>query len=227
MPDASYFTADLFDFLRELKNHNSREWFQANKRRYEEQMRQPALRFIAEFAPYLHRISPHFVADPRPVGGSLFRIYRDVRFSKDKTPYKTHLGIQFRHEAGKDVHSPGFYVHLEPGEVMMAAGIWHPDSATLTKIRDAMVASPEKWQEVTRFSLPDLHLGGDSLKRPPRGYPPDHPLIEELKRKDFYAVGHFTETDAISPAFPEILFNTFRAASPLMRFLTEALGLAW
>ena len=227
MSNTPYFSPALSDFLRELKENNSRQWFQANKWRYEEQVRQPALRFIAEFAPYLHRISPRFVADPRPVGGSLFRIYRDVRFSKDKSPYKTHLGIQFRHEVGKDVHSPGFYVHLEPGEVMMAAGIWRPDNASLTKIRDAIVEYPEKWQEVTRFPSPDFRLSGDSLKRPPRGYPPDHPLIEDLKRKDFYALTHFSETDAVSPAFPQILFNAFRTASPLMRFLTEALELAW
>ena len=88
----SYFTDEFFRFLRELKKNNNREWFQANKQRYEKEVRDPALQFIADFAPHLKKINSHFLADPRPNGGSLFRIYRDIRFSADKSPYKTHLG---------------------------------------------------------------------------------------------------------------------------------------
>ena len=139
------FTPALFAFMRELREHNDRDWFKANKQRYEEDVREPAFAFISEFAGHLQEVAAHFVADPSPTGGSLFRIYRDTRFSKDKTPYKTHTGIHFRHEKAKDVHAPGFYLHLEPRNVFAAAGIWRPESATLGQIRDAIVREPEAW----------------------------------------------------------------------------------
>src|SRR5688572_21278461 len=131
MLKSAYFTPRLFQFLRELKANNDRSWFQANKGHYESDVKQPLLEFIADFGPPLREISEHFDADPGPVGGSLFRIYRDTRFSRDKTPYKTHAAAHFRHERGKDVHAPGFYLHLEPDNVFAACGIWHPDSDTL------------------------------------------------------------------------------------------------
>jgi len=113
---------ELFGFLEELKDNNDRTWFQANKSRYEEQVKSPLLAFIGGFDERLQRLSPHFVADPRPVGGSMFRIYRDVRFAKDKSPYKTAAGIHFRHERAKDVHAPGYYLHLEPAGDVRSAG---------------------------------------------------------------------------------------------------------
>ncbi len=188
------FSPALFAFLRDLRENNDREWFKANKQRYEESVLEPALELIADFAPRLHRISPHFVADPRPVGGSLFRIYRDTRFSKDKTPYKTATGIQFRHELARSAHAPGFYLHLEPRSVFVGVGIWRPDAATLGKIRTAIAESPEEWTAVrSKGGLGrGFELRGDSLKRPPAGYDPAHPLIEDLKRKDFIAVATLT-----------------------------------
>src|SRR5216117_84989 len=145
-----YVTPCMFRFFSELARNNDREWFEANKRRYIEEVRDPLVRFIEAFGPKLARISAHMVADPRPVGGSLFRIYRDTRFSKDKTPYKTHTGISFRHEQAKDIHAPVFYLHLDPGHVFAGAGIWHPDGPTLARIRDAIVSEPDRWQEVVR-----------------------------------------------------------------------------
>lgn len=217
---AMAFTPDLFAFLRDLAGNNDRDWFKANRSRYDEAVLEPALRFVSDFQPHLHGISPHFVADPRPVGGSLFRIHRDVRFAKDKSPYKTHTGIQFRHEAGRDVHAPGFYVHLGPGEVFVAAGIWHPDSQALGKIRDAMVASPKRWEQARGH----LRLGGDSLKRAPAGYDAGHPLIDDLKRKDFIAVIPFEERDATSPRFLADVAGACAAAAPLVSFLCDATG---
>ena len=112
MAQHGHITPALFDFFRELKANNNREWFQANKERYERQVREPLLQFVEDFGVRLAEISPHYVADARRSSGSLFRINRDVRFSADKSPYKTAAGIQFRHESGKDVHAPGFYLHL-------------------------------------------------------------------------------------------------------------------
>ena len=116
MAEAPSFSPALFAFLRELKDHNDRAWFNANKARYEEEIKEPALAFIEDFGYRLPEVAPHLTADKR----SLFRIYRDTRFSKDKTPYKTHVGIQFRHERNRDVHAPGFYLHLEPDSVFSA-----------------------------------------------------------------------------------------------------------
>jgi uncharacterized protein (TIGR02453 family) len=218
------FSPALFAFLRELRENNDREWFKSNRLRYEAAVQQPALEFIAGFAPRLREISRHFVADARPVGGSLFRIHRDTRFARDKSPYKTHTGIQFRHEQGKDVHAPGFYLHLEPRSVFVGAGIWRPDSATLGKIRDAVAGHPEDWARAVRESrLGELfRLEGETLKRPPAGYDPEHPLIEELKRKDFIAVAKLTEKTVTSAGFADELAGIFKASAPLMRFLCDA-----
>ena len=127
----SHFTPALFDFLAELAENNNRDWFQANRERYENDVREPMIEFIADFAERLETISQHMVADPRRSGGSMFRIYRDTRFSRDKSPYKTNVGAHFRHEVGREVHGPGFYLHLQPGHVFAAAGIWRPDSSTI------------------------------------------------------------------------------------------------
>ena len=228
MSEASV-SPELFEFFRELKRNNSKEWFLRNRERYEQQVRLPLQRFISAFDPPLRRISPRFRADPRPIGGSLFRIHRDVRFSPDKSPYKIHAGLQFRHEQGRDVHAPGFYLHLEPENVFAAAGIWHPDSAALRQIREAIDSDAQAWIEATsepRFA--ELYEpGGDALKRAPQGYDPDHPQIEDLKRKDFVALTSLSEEEACSPDFLERYAGLCSRAAPFMRFLTEALDLPW
>ncbi len=216
----------LFDFLRELKDNNERPWFEANKERYRAVVRDPMLEFIREFAAPLARISPHFVADPRPNGGSLFRIYRDIRFSPDKTPYKTNIGAHFRHAAAKDAHAPGFYLHLEPETCFVGCGIWRPDSAALTKIRGEIVDRPDAWTGITTAAAFDetFALEGDSLKRPPRGFDPDHPLVEDLKRKDFVAVARVREAEVVRPGFPDRFTELVRRASPFVEFLSRAVG---
>jgi uncharacterized protein (TIGR02453 family) len=196
MAQNGYITPALFDFFRELKANNNRAWFQANKERYERQVREPLLQFVADFGVRLAAITPYYVADVRRNGGSLFRINRDVRFLADKSPFKTAAGIQFRHESGKDVHAPGFYLHLEPGGVFAGIGLWQPDSRSLGLIRDAIVNDSARWQQIVLAESfrATFMLGGESLKRPPKGYDPAHPLIEDLKRKDFIASTPFTET---------------------------------
>ena len=221
MSDAAFFTPELFDFLRQLKRHNNREWFARNKARYEKDVRDPALVFISSFAPHLHKLSPHFVADPRPTRGSLFRIYRDTRFSPDKHPFKTHIGIHFSHASGKDAHAPVFYLHLEPDGCFAAAGVWHPDNSALTKIRMAIVAKPEEWAKATRR----LELEGDSLMRPPRGFDANHRFIEDLKRKDFVASVGLTEAQVCEPELMRDFVIACRTMVPLVEFTTSALGL--
>lgn len=216
-----YFQPALFKFLAELKENNSRDWFQANKARYQQDVQEPLLAFISAFAEPLCEISSHFVADPRPSGGSMFRIYRDTRFSRDKSPYKVHAAAQFRHRDGKDVHAPGYYLHLEPGDVFMGAGLWHPPGPTLKAIRSAIVEESSRWKRTTE----GLTLGGDALKRGPKGYDQDHPMIEELKRKDFVSFTKTTQKAACSAGFLEQFTDSCRQASPMVEFLTEAVGL--
>jgi len=224
-----HFTPELFRFMKQLERNNSRAWFERNKERYIEHAREPMSRFIADFAPRLAKISRSFIADPRPVGGSMFRIYRDVRFSKDKRPYKTAATAQFRHVRGKDVHAPGYYVHLGADGVYAGSGLWHPDAATLAQVRAFLVAHPDRWKRILggkkfRSLLP---LGGESLKRPPRGFDPEHPLVEDLKRKDFVTFVELDEKTACAPDFIDRYTDLCRTTAPFVRFLTEALGLPW
>ena len=225
----SYFTQATFTFLKDLTENNTREWFQENKHRYEDDVRDPAIRFITDFGGHLKALSEHFRSDPRTVGGSMFRIYRDTRFSKDKTPYKTAIGIQFRHELGKDAHAPGFYLHLEPRQVFAGTGLWRPDSATTKKIRDAIVAKPAAWKRARsgRALLALCTFEGDSLKRPPRGYDADHPLIEDIKRKDFLALAPFSQAEVCAGDFLLRFARFCRTVAPYTAFLTDAVGLEW
>lgn len=218
------FTPELFTFLRDLDKNNNRDWFTANKDRYVAEVQEPALAFIEDVGVRLPEVSRHFVADPRTTGGSLFRIYRDIRFSKDKTPYKTHAGIQFRHARSRDVHAPGFYLHLEPNNVFMACGVWHPDRDTLHVIRTAIAARPPRWQSIVEAPpfTDHFRLGGESLKRPPAGFDRDHPLIEDLKRKDFIAYSTLSEEQAITGAFLDDFLERCVAAGNFMRFLCDS-----
>ena len=227
--DTTFFSPEMFRFLGELSMNNSREWFTANKDRYEKHVREPLLSFIRAFGPRLVEVSEHYVADPRPVGGSMFRIYRDVRFSKDKAPYKTAATAQFRHEVGKDVHAPGFYLHIEPGAVYLGVGMWHPDADTLARVRGAITANPARWERANA-TLPfasDFTIGGDSTKRAPKGIDPDHPLIEDLKRKDFIASYRFEDGGIFEPDFLDRFTWACKDSSPYMEFLTTAVGLPW
>jgi uncharacterized protein (TIGR02453 family) len=222
--EAPSFSSDLFAFLRELADNNDREWFAANKSRYVADVQEPALAFVEDVGMRLGDVSRHFVADARTTGGSLFRIHRDVRFAKDKSPYKTHTGIQFRHARSRDVHAPGYYLHLEPGSVFMACGTWHPDRETLHAIRTAIAARPSRWQAVLADPpfAQRFRLSGETLKRPPAGFDRDHPLIEDLKRKDFIAVTDLTEADVIASGFLDRFVELCEGAGPFMRFLCDS-----
>ncbi len=227
MINSRYFSPETFAFLEELAENNNRQWFQKNKKRYDAHVKESAIRFIVDFEPFLKKISNHFVADPRPVGGSLFRIYRDVRFSKDKRPYKTNTGVQFRHNQGKDVHAPGFYLHLEPNNVFAAVGIWHPDPTTLAKIRDAIIENPSGWKKAVNEKAfrNRFNLSGDSLLKSPRGYDPDHPFIEDLKRKDFIGITSLTQNAVEKSTFPKDFSEACEAGTSLVSFLCSAIGL--
>lgn len=216
------FSKDAFAFLRDLAENNDRAWFAANRVRYEAQVRDPALRFIEAFAPRLSRLSRHFHAGPR----SLFRIHRDARFSRDKRPFKTHVGIHFRHDTARDVHAPGYYLHVEPGACYAGLGIWRPDPATLRRVREAIADDPGAWKRASRGRrlASVLTPDGDRLSRPPRGFDPSHPLIEDLKWKDYVVGKELDDAAVTSPGFADELAGIFGAGSPFMAFLCRSQG---
>jgi uncharacterized protein (TIGR02453 family) len=219
-----YFTPELFRFLTDLGDNNDRVWFKENQQRYEDAVRQPALDFITDFAEPLARISPHMVADSRTVGGSLFRIQRDTRFSKDKTPYKLNTGMHFRHERAKDAHAPGFYLHLAPRDCFVGVGLWQPETKVAYAIREHIAEHPDRWKKATRSKrfTETFELGGDSLKRPPKGFDPEHALIDDLKRKSFMATGRLTQSEVTKAGFMKVFEAHCKRAVPMMRFLCEA-----
>jgi uncharacterized protein (TIGR02453 family) len=221
----AYFTPRTFHFLQELEANNNRDWFLANKHRYESEVKEPFLRFIADFGPHLRKINLHFVADPRPSGGSMLRIYRDIRFSKDKSPYKTWLAAHFFHEDHHDQwQTPMFYLHIALDGCFAAGGLWHPDPVALKKVRDSIVARPTAWKKVAASHLLPEDVGGS---RPPKGYAADHPFIEDLKRKDFCASATFNRKQLGDPRFLDEFASACKTMSPLMQFLTVAAGLEW
>ncbi len=219
------FTQATFGFLAELAANNNKAWFETNKPRYESLVREPALEFIEAMGPALRTFAPHFRAEPRKVGGSLMRVFRDTRFSRDKTPYKTNIGIQFRHALGRDIHAPGFYVHIATDECFLAVGCWHPETDALGKIRDLIAQKPEQWfaaRDDKKF-VAHWELDGDSLTRPPRGYDRSHAAIGDIKRKDLIAISPLSAREITGSSVVKSVGKRYAEAAPFMKFLCHAL----
>jgi uncharacterized protein (TIGR02453 family) len=225
MPTA-HFSPAMFKFLAQLGAHNERPWFEANKDRYLHDVRDPMLRFIADLGPQLAKISKQFEANPKPVGGSMMRIYRDVRFSKDKSPYKTAVAAHFSHRSSSEEMGVGFYMHLETGSSMVGGGVWRPEPGPLQKIRTAIAKDPKGWTAATSAKAvgKDVEFHGEQLKKAPRGFDEDHPCIEDIKRKDFALGVMLTDKDVTSDAMGNIV-DGYKRMAPFMRFLCKALGL--
>lgn len=225
----TYFSPATFKFLRALARNNNRTWFTANKASYERHVREPYLQLIADLQAPLAKISPHYRADPRRQGGSLFRIHRDVRYGNDKTPYKTWAGARLFHERSRDIEAPSYYIHLQPGDCFAGGGVWHPQPATLKRIRDFLVDNPEAWKRATRSRsfAARYRFWGESLTRPPRGYPADHPLIDDLKRKNHAAGCAMDDALMCSAELRPVLVEHFRRLAPLLDYLCAALDLSF
>jgi uncharacterized protein (TIGR02453 family) len=223
--DAS-FSPELFRFFRDLAKHNNRAWFQSNKPRYESAVLEPAVQFVRDVAPGVARMSPQMIADARPYGGAVSRIYRDVRFSKDKSPYRTNVGIHFAHSDAEssEEHLPGLYLHLEPGESMVGAGVWRPSPIGLQRIRDGIVADPNAWSRATRATP---LTSGESYVRVPTGYDAGHRFAEDLRRKDFVTSVKFSDAEVTSPSFRKKFLGAARRTDPLNQFLAGPLGVPW
>jgi uncharacterized protein (TIGR02453 family) len=222
-----YFDAKTFRFLRALARNNSREWFEAHRGEYEARLRDPFLRLIGDLAPDLRTVSGHYRADPRGVGGSLFRIHRDTRFSNDKTPYKTWSGARFFHARHRELPSPSFYLHVQPGQCFVGAGLWHPEPETQRRIRQFIFDNPGGWKAATQAAAfrRRYDLDGESLVRAPRGYPPDHELIADLKRKNFVALAPLDDAVVLGPRLRQTVAGHFAGLAPFVDYLCAALDL--
>jgi len=232
MARQSYFTPAVFTFLKDVAANNNRDWWEDNKDRYISVVREPAKEFIADFGVRLQAMSDHFVADTRTNGGSLMRPYRDTRFSKDKTPYKTNIGIQFRHEMGRDVHAPGFYLHIEPGACFAGVGMWRPETKVTRAIRDAIYQRPDDWRTATRSAAFtgtwSIDPGEEEmLKRVPKEYDPEFPFADDLRMKSFTAGEKLTHKAVTSPDFDDTLAKAYAKAGPYTEFLCSAIGLPY
>jgi uncharacterized protein (TIGR02453 family) len=229
MTQSPQFTPETFSFLRELSENNDREWFLRNKRRYEAEVRDPMLALITMLGPHFRKTSPYLTASAKPNGGSMLRIYRDIRFSKDKSPFKTNIAAQFFHSAGKNEQAPGFYLHIGPGESFFGAGLWHPDPEKRNRVAAAIVAQPEDWRAATRSKQFRSHwtVSGESMKRMPRGFDPAHEFASDLALRDFVATMNFSDKQILDARFSENLQKVITSAAPFMKFLTHAVGFPW
>lgn len=222
------FTDDLFAFLFELDVHNSRQWMDANRERYERHVKQAMYDFVAAVADPLHtRVSTHLQAIPKVQGGSVFQIHRDTRFSDDKTPYKRNAGCQFRHDLGsRDVHAPGLYLHLEPGNCYTGGGIHRPPTKVLNRVRDRITEHRSSWSRVRNRVRDDgWELGGGRLKTSPRGYDADDPMVDDLRRTSFVIRRRFDDEVALREDFVEVYTGWAEQQAPFLRYLCRALGL--
>lgn len=225
---ATYFSDASFKFLRGLARHNDKTWFNDHKAQYEDHVRQPFLRLLTDLQPDLAAVSLHFRSEPKTVGGSLFRIYRDARFSNDKSPYKSWQGARLFHERHKQVPAPSFYLHLQPGECFVGAGLWHPEPDTQRRVRQFILDNPGSWKKAAhdapfrrRFEFEE----SEKLVRPPRGFPADFEFIEDLKHRNFVFWRSLDDATMTGPKLRQTVAADLKALGPFIDYLCAALDL--
>lgn len=224
----TYFSDKTFKFLRALARHNEREWFHAHKADYESHVRQPFLRLLTDLQPVMAGVSAHFRADPKGVGGSLFRIHRDTRFSSDKTPYKSWQGARLFHVRARQVAAPSFYLHVKPGECFVGGGLWHPDTTTQRRIRQFIVDNPGGWQRAAHdaaFRRDYALESSDMLVRVPAGFPADFAHADDLRHRNFVVTRALDDADLTGDDLLSILATDLAAIAPFMDYLCAALDL--
>ena len=224
-PPFEGFPKEGIDYLKKLKRNNNRPWFEKHKEEYETLVKLPMQSLIAALHPHFERFAPEFDINPKR---SLFRIYRDVRFSKDKTPYKTHVAAHFvLRGKPKGVEGSGYYLHIEPGEIFLGGGIYMPYGDQLKRIRRAIANRPEQFLSAMhhpKFKKLFGKLEGEKLQRTPQGYEPEHAMAEWLKYKQFFVGTEFPQGKCLKEEFVSDVAEVFEAATPLVRFLNEAIS---
>jgi uncharacterized protein (TIGR02453 family) len=224
----SYFSDASFRFLRSLARNNNRQWFHAHKADYEAHLRSPYQRLLTDLQPIVAEVSLHYRADPRPMGGSMFRINRDTRFASDKSPYKTWQGAKIFHERSRQLEAPSFHLHLRPGGCFVGAGLWHPASDTVRRVRQFILDNPASWKAAAhdrrqrrRFALDD----SDMLVRMPRGFPAEFEFAEDLRRRNFVLLRPLDDDLMTGPRLLSTLRTDLAALAPFVDYLCAALDL--
>lgn len=224
----SYFSDASLTFLRGLARTNTKPWFEAHREQYEESVRQPFLRLIGDLQPALAQVSEHFRADPRTQGGSLFRIYRDARFSNDKSPYKAWQGARLFHARRREVPAPSFYLHLQPGHSFIGAGLWHPEPETQRKVRQFIFDNPLTWKAAAHASAVrrSFSLAQDEkMVRPPRGFPADFVFLDDLKQRNWVLVRTLDDATMTGPRLRGSVEKDLARLGPFVDYLCAALDL--
>lgn len=225
---SQYFSDASFKFLRGLASHNEKPWFAAHKHEYEEHVRQPFLRLIADLQPDLAQVSERYRADPRTVGGSLYRIYRDSRFSSDKSPYKPWQGARLYHERRKQVPAPSFYIHLQPGASFIGAGLWGQSPEVQRRVRQFIFDNPGSWKAAAHAPALRKRFGfdeSDKLVRTPHGFPPDFEFIDDLKHRNWVLLRPVHDAGMTSPRLRQAIAGDLAALGPFVDYLCAALDL--
>jgi uncharacterized protein (TIGR02453 family) len=225
------FTPAALRFLRGLAKNNNKEWFEAHREEYETELRAPMRDLIGEMDARMRKFAPEIGGDPKR---TMFRIHRDIRFSKDKSPYKTHAACWFHHRRASsrvgseaDGGSAGFYFHIEPGRSMVGGGLWMPPRPQLNRLRDAIGDDPAGFDRVAK-GLTRRYGGLDEeavLKRMPRGFSEDHPAATWLRFQSFTSGRLLSDAEVTDTGLPALLAKDFQALLPLVRWLNSALGL--
>ena len=224
-----YFSKASLDFFTGLRDHNSKVWFEAHREDYERHVKEPMQALVAAMDARFARFAPEIGGDPRR---SVFRLHRDIRFAKDKSPYKTHLGASFPwvadmapdSEISHTEHSNGAYFHLQPGNNYAGGGMWQATKARLDAFRDAIVDDESRVRAALEDPAFIAEFGGieshETLKRVPSGYPPDHPMAEMFRYKDLVFGRRLSDDEVYSPDLPRILAEAYAKATPVFRFLS-------
>ena len=217
------FTPATLTFLRALKRNNNRAWFLERKADYERDVQRPMQLVIERLGREFESFAPEQMADPKK---SLYRIWRDTRFSGDKRPLKTNVAAVFPHRRGTRHTSAGFYIEIEAKWVFAGGGLYMPEPASLLRIREQIAKTPADFRSIVT-SEPLMRLGGvhgECLKRVPRGFRSDHPAADDLKRKQFLAFKEWPPELMTSPEFWDEVLPVFRAIAPMVRYLNDAMG---
>lgn len=221
-PPFNGFPKEGLKFLRELKKNNNREWFNAHKSEYEEFVKLPMQSLIFEIKPYIQEFAPNFIIDPN---SSIFRIYRDVRFSKDKSPYKTHISAIF-HPSKNWKDSASLYIEIAPGGIFLGGGLYMPSSLHQKKFRSFLIENSDNFLKIIKandFKKYFSDVQGDKLSRVPSGFPKDHALSEYLKLKQFYIGIDLPESDCLDKSFVMKVVNIFSKMMPFVNFINNSI----
>lgn len=222
-PSLPRFGAEGLRFLRSLKRNNRREWFQPRKDQYEDHVRRPMLDVVERLAVDLRPLAPEIVVD---VKTAVYRIYRDTRFSENKTPYKTHIAANFPWRGLPKHEGAGLYFHVSPEEIWIGGGMYAPQTSQLHAVREHIAANHRRLRSIVESAAFKRTIGvldGEQLQRVPRGFPKDHAAADFLRYRQFLAGRELPPDAATTARFYPALLDTFRVVVPLIRFLNEPL----